>query len=153
MCAEASQALGGFQGSSESQQKWVFGFHRVKLGEMPAWNLSCCRLTFWRLWGDVLTSSVPATLGVAPRPPVSESLLGAGGETLGICGQGPNGVRVCPHSVGNAEIREESRAHSLLGSWKKHWSRQVLLSQSLLGVGDSEGDRTPHTSWLSQNPN
>lgn len=74
---------------------------------------------------QVLTSSVPAALGsvkrvLAHRQLASEPPLGAGGDTWGLRGQGglkgPVGVGACPHSLGNAKIREESRAHSQAGS-------------------------------------
>lgn len=56
------RALSGFQGSSKSQQKWVFGFYGGKLSEMPFWNVSCYRLTFWHLSVD----QVEPTLVLVP---------------------------------------------------------------------------------------
>ena len=103
---------------------------------MPAWNLSCCRLTFWRLRGDILTSSVPATLGVAkrvlaPRQPVSEPLLGAGGRNAGldevqvrikISGRNINNRTYADDTTIMAESKEERKAFFMkMKKSEKNW--------------------------------
>lgn len=136
----------------------MFGFHRVKLGEMPAWNLSCCRLTFLVPLRRGFNQLCPCHAWCCQESPGTQATrlrtsAGCWGEKCWgyvVTAQVESGCVLTRREMLKLEKRAEPTPAGELNEGLMQTGD--ALSQSLRG-GRGEGDRTPHTSWLSLTPN
>lgn len=136
----------------------MFGFHRVKLGEMPAWNLSCCRLTFLVPLRRGFNQLCPCHAWCCQESPGTQATrlrtsAGCWGEKCWgyvVTAQVESGCVLTWREMLKLEKRAEPTPAGELNEGLMQTGD--ALSQSLRG-GRGEGDRTPHTSWLSLTPN